>query len=133
MADTTEQKSPSNDNQQKSKSKSKVKPKANWSGCGPNGTDVIRIHCDEKGNFTYEPATYRATAGSRICFQCAVGNFAIQFPNTPLGTLELHGKKGEIRGPFPVGKVRGRYHYMVAVAVGDKIFMDTGSPVIVIS
>jgi len=61
-----------------------------------------------------EPATYRAARGSQICFQCPVGNFTITFPNTPFGTLELHGTKGQIIGPFSVEEIpRGRYHYKV--------------------
>jgi hypothetical protein len=64
----------------------------------------------------------------------ANGNWALVFAGrTPLDTAEVHGVAGK-KSSSRVSKdaPKGVYHYAVAVAIGNKVFLDAECPTIVI-
>jgi hypothetical protein len=84
-------------------------------------------------NFTYTPAVYHTRPGTPIAWR-ANGTFLVQFTSgTPLDTVGIGGAADIavetcVRPDAP----KGVYHYSVAVAIGQDIFMDAGCPTIVI-
>jgi len=94
----------------------------------------IRIEVDaETGDFTYIPSVCHVSPNGRISW-VANGDWAVVFTGkTPLNTAEIHGRAGKV-SPFRVsrGAAEGIYHYAVAVALGNRVFLDAGCPTIVI-
>ena len=95
----------------------------------------IQIFVEPKtGNFIYVPSVYHAAPNSSITW-IANGNWAAQFPHgTPLaeGQISLGGSRG-VEIPSTVSKAKGVYHYMVAVEIEGRVFLDAGCPTIIIN
>lgn len=95
---------------------------------------LIEIEVDpQTKNFTYRPAVYHARAGATVAWR-ANGTFAIEFTGgTPLEKgAGIHGQVEEVVESKLRSDARGIYHYAVAVAVGNEVFLDAGCPTIVI-
>ncbi len=94
---------------------------------------LIEIYVDPNTkNFTYRPAVYHARPGAPVAWR-ANGTFAIQFTGgTPLEKTGIHGRVEEVFESKIRSDARGIYHYAVAVAIGDEVFLDAGCPTIVI-
>ncbi len=95
----------------------------------------IRIEVDaETGDFTYIPSVCHVSPNGRISW-VANGDWAVMFTDrTPLNTAEIRGRAGKLSPPARVSRdaAKGPYHYAVAVAVGNRVFLDAGCPTIVI-
>jgi len=94
---------------------------------------LIEIVVDpQTKDITYRPAVYHARAGTTLAWR-ANGTFAIQFTGgTPLEKAGIHGQVEEVVESKLRSDARGIYHYAVAVAIGNEVFLDAGCPTIVI-
>ena len=92
----------------------------------------ISVDPDTK-NFTYKPAVYHTRPTAPIAWR-ANGTFAIQFTGgTPLDKAGIRGPAHEVIYSKIRPDARGIYHYAVAVAIGNEVFLDAGCPTIVIN
>jgi hypothetical protein len=101
----------------------------------------ITIEVDDRGNFTYTPAVRRAMPGERISWSCN-DPFVVHFARqSPFPQVEFRPSPEAPKGPlmystnpdtFRGGVQPGGYHYVVAVAHGDQVFVDGGCPEVVI-
>jgi len=94
----------------------------------------IRIFVDteRRGNISYEPAVCHVERGDTILWR-ANGNLAIQFKGeTPIGKFRPGNGMSELAARVRNDAPPGVYHYAVAVAVENKLFLDSGCPTIII-
>ncbi len=94
----------------------------------------IRIFVDTErgGNITYEPAVCHVERGDTLLWR-ANGNVAIQFKGeSPIGRFRPGDGACELAAKVRDDAPPGVYHYAVAVAVENKLFLDAGCPTIII-
>lgn len=103
----------------------------------------ISVNIDDHGNanFSYCPSVQRVYAQDAVKWTSTDGPFAVQFQETtPLRKMDSRGQQsgdGEGRRvwesePLKVrGSARGHFHYSVAIAKGDAVYVDGSCPEII--
>jgi plastocyanin len=93
---------------------------------------IIEIHVDEDGNMTYKPSMQRVTADDTVQWVCPEASFTVMFKEkSPFREgMDTHSCAGKLSDPLTVDRVKGQFHYAVAVFNGSRVFMDAGCPVL---
>jgi plastocyanin len=93
---------------------------------------TIKIKVNSKGNMTYDPSMLRVAAGDTVQWRCPKGSFAVMFKEKSPFThgMDTRASAGKLSPPLTVDKVKGHYHYAVAIFNGTDVFMDAGCPVL---
>ena len=92
---------------------------------------TVKISVDDNGNFSYQNAVVRVQAGDSVAWECA-HSFSVSFQRTPFNSTVFHshngGSLGKTTGSETVQGPLGVYHYAVAVAKNDKVWINSGCP-----